>query len=460
MISGTVSVFEHAVARYIENRNILRKDGRYLVALSGGADSVALLRVLTALGYQTEAVHCNFRLRGTEADRDEVFCQRLCASMDIPFHRVHFDTRTFARQHRLSIEMAARKLRYRYFDELRKSIGADGICVGHHRNDSAETVLMHLLRGTGLKGLAGIVPVQGRILRPLLCVNRCDIELYLLALHQDFVTDSTNLVDDVLRNRLRLDVMPLLEKIYPGASDHIARTAEYVEMALRIVNRHLDSYVSRKGDILLYLPQEPGDSTQAQASADIAVKSIRDYPSPELLLFTLVHLYGFSGAQAEEIFASLGHQGKMWRSGSHELLLDRGRILIQPLPDDGTGTLLLIPETGTFVLSDASRLQVTFGPPEVSRDRDVASLDGDKVHFPLTLRRCREGDRFVPFGMEGSRLLSDFLTDLKRSRFEKHRQWVVTEASGAIVWVVGERTDNRFRLSADSKRALLLRRLP
>ncbi|MCI1684992.1 MAG: tRNA lysidine(34) synthetase TilS, partial [Prevotella sp.] len=165
----------------------MEKGRLYLVALSGGPDSVALLRVLADLDYQIEAVHCNFRLRGDESDRDEAFCRHLCQSFHVPFHVTHFDTRTYAALHRVSIEMAARELRYPYFEKLRQAIGAAGICVAHHQDDSVETVLMNLLRGTGLKGLEGILPQQGYLIRPLLGVSRSDIEQYLSSIGQDFV---------------------------------------------------------------------------------------------------------------------------------------------------------------------------------------------------------------------------------------------------------------------------------
>ena len=196
-----------------------------LVALSGGADSVCLLMICKRLNLNVEAVHCNFRLRGEESDRDEKFCEGLCEREGVPFHRVHFDTRTYAELHGVSIEMAARELRYDYFEQLRRSIQADAILVAHHRDDSVETVLMNLVRGTGIHGLQGIKPKNGNILRPLLCVGRKDIEEWLHTLGQDYVTDSTNLEDDVVRNKIRLNVIPLLQEINPSVSDNISLTA-------------------------------------------------------------------------------------------------------------------------------------------------------------------------------------------------------------------------------------------
>ena len=224
------------VKDYIKQHNLLNSNDLYIVALSGGADSVALLLFLDEMGYQVHAAHCNFHLRGAESDRDEAFCESLCLQKDIPFHRIHFDTLTYAETHHVSVEMAARELRYGYFEQLRKDIGASGICVAHHRDDSVETVLLNLIRGTGLRGLTGIQPRKGYILRPLLCVSRQEIEQYLQAKGQSYVTDSTNLVAEVQRNVVRLKVLPLLETINPAVADNIQRTAENLTEAQSVLD--------------------------------------------------------------------------------------------------------------------------------------------------------------------------------------------------------------------------------
>ena len=194
------------VSDFIGKHQLLSHEGLHLVALSGGPDSVALLLVLRELGYKIEAAHCNFHLRGEESDRDEEFVKSLCNKLDIPFHIIHFDTREYATLHQVSVEMAARDLRYGYFRQLCQDIGAASVCVAHHRDDAVETLLMNLLRGSGIHGLTGIRPKNGAIVRPLLCVSREEIEQYLHSIGQDYVTDSTNLVNDVMRNKIRLEV--------------------------------------------------------------------------------------------------------------------------------------------------------------------------------------------------------------------------------------------------------------
>ena len=223
----------------------LDRDALHLVALSGGADSVALLLSLRALGYRVEAAHCNFHLRGEESDRDEAFCKLLCESKEVKLHLAHFDTRAFASLRRMSIEMAARELRYDWFRRLAHDIGAADICVGHHLEDSAETVILNLVRGTGIHGLAGIQPLNDGVARPMLGCTRKEIEEYLRRVGQNYVVDSTNMEEDAQRNKIRLSVVPLLCSINTAAQNNIARTAEYVGEACRVFDSAIEQSVER-----------------------------------------------------------------------------------------------------------------------------------------------------------------------------------------------------------------------
>lgn len=431
------------VSGFIGRNSLLRRQGRYLVALSGGADSVALLLVLKQLGYNIEAVHCNFHLRGKESDRDEDFCKELCDKHGVAFHVVHFDTRTYAELHKVSMEMAARELRYGYFEKLRNDIGADGICVAHHRNDSVETVLINLIRGTGVHGLTGISPRNGYVVRPLLCVSRSEIVDFLDSVGQDYVTDSTNLIDDVVRNKIRLNIIPLMKEINPAVCGNISKTSFRLGEAEKIIENAL-----RKEGFI------------KENTHTIDVDTLKAQPSPEYVLYYVLNGYGFSPAQIEQISTSLESQsGRVWNSPTHQLLFDRGRILIEE-NCDGAMKPMRIPECGTYVCPSGKKIRVRTEAVGVgfmvSKDKDCVCLDAGKVAFPLTLRTTVNGDRFVPFGMKGSKLVSDFLTDSKKTLFEKRRQLVIAEAGGGIVWVVGERPDNRFRITDETVKALVL----
>lgn len=434
------------VADFIRRHQLLSFDKLQLVAVSGGADSVALLLILQKLGYRVEAVHCNFHLRGDESNRDEAFVRQLCEDKTIPLHLIHFDTKTYAELHKVSIEMAARELRYRYFEQLRQDVDAETVCVAHHRDDAVETLLMNLLRGTGIHGLTGIRPRNGHVVRPLLGISRHDIEDYLDSIGQSYVTDSTNLVNDVVRNKVRIDVLPLLQTINPRAAENISKTAQRLSEAERVFNCAMESAKKR------VCPQGVVDASH---DGSIDIQALLQEPSPEYVLFELLSPLGFSPDSIEQLSANLDAQaGRCFQSESHELLIDRGLILVQKraaLPSP-----LRIPETGTYIYGEQKvRVELVEGV-EVSRAPDIATLDAAQVTFPLTVRPVHDGDRFVPFGMTGSRLVSDFLTDRKISLFEKRRQLVVTDASDTIIWLVGHRTDNRFRISDATSTTLRL----
>ncbi len=386
--------------------------GRTIVALSGGADSVALLRLLLDAGKPVSelvALHCNFHLRGEESDRDERFVCSLCSRLGVALHVRHFQTQDYAREQGISVEMAARELRYEWFGQMRQSLHCHFIAVAHHRDDQAETVLLNLLRGTGLRGLAGMRECNGHIVRPLLAYGKQEILDYLESIGQDYVTDSTNLERDALRNRIRLDVLPLLKDINPKAVEHIVHTASIVASSL-----------------------EAG-------LADVSTGTYTLHSLHEWL-----HPYGFTSAQERDILRNIdGPSGAVYESPTHRLLRDRQGLVLSAKNDDAGECALSyqLVETG-----DAKAFLRTQPLDDLH-----AYLDADKLTLPLQMRHPQQGDRFCPFGMKGSRLISDFLTDLKLNRFEKERQWLLVSGND-IVWVVGHRSDNRYRVTEDTRR--------
>lgn len=428
------------VKQFIAEKHLLRAGRLYLVALSGGADSVALLLVLKELGYSIEAVHCNFHLRGEESLRDEQYCKELCERENIPLHIAHFDTKEYADLHKVSIEMAARDLRYKYFFQLKDDLQAAAICVGHHKEDSVETILINLLRGTGLSGMMGISPDANSIIRPLLSVSRQEIEQYLEERKVNYVTDSTNMIDDVVRNKIRLNIIPLLKEINPSVNDAILTTAQHLTDANIILQDSLEKTV-KKGVL------------QSGESIKIDLSVVKSFPVPTYFLFHVLKPLGFTTTQIEEIGRHTdGQTGQIWTSTTHELTHDRGFIYVHQRQKEGRSKLVL-PEKGRYVFDDkcSVRLSETDIRGEegtvFSRNPLVADLDASLVRFPLTLRRTQEGDRFVPLGMQGSQLVSDFLTNLKRNRFEKRDQMVLVDAADEIVWVVGLRINDRFKIT-------------
>lgn len=423
-------MINQSVARYIEKEKLFTPKDKILVALSGGADSVALLRLLLSLGYDCEAAHCNFHLRGEESDRDERFVQALCRQLGVPLHVTHFDTTRYAEEKHISIEMAARELRYQWFAELKEKRQAAAIAVAHHRDDSVETLLLNLIRGTGINGLLGIRPKNGDIVRPLLCVNREEIISYLDSLRQEYVTDSTNLQDEYTRNKIRLNLLPLMAEINPSVRESIIATSNHLSEAAAIYNKGI------------------GDGRQrVLAPEGIHIGRLLAEPAPKALLFEILHPLGFNPAQTEDIYACLtGQPGKQFKSKEWRVIKDREMLLLSMEREEK--------ETTPPFKLNIEKQEYT---PDfvIPRDKDKACFDADKLKGELTIRKWRQGDTFVPFGMKGRKRVSDYLTDRKKSLMEKEQQWILC-CGEEIAWLIGERTDNRFRIDETTRKVIII----
>lgn len=401
---------------YIEREIGLEAGSFILIALSGGADSTALLLILKELGYKLHALHCNFHLRGEESNRDQAFVEELCKEQDVPFSVRHFNTEEEAKRRGISIEMAARDLRYNWFREMLKALTQSGsgegvIAVAHHRDDQAETILLNLLRGTGVRGLVGMQPQHDGIIRPLLCMSREEILGYLRQKGQSYVTDSTNSERTYLRNRIRLDVIPLLQSINPSAVEHLCLAGDNVRESLPYYIKGIEAAF-----------KEFGITEEA-------------FPLSALTSRTLLHEWlsgkSFNQAQEEEMQrAAESSVGKMWHSKTHTILHDRKALILAPLSN--------IPNVPQIKQEIVSCIGET-GP-------DIAYFDADLVIKPIEVRPVQEGDAFVPFGMRGRKLISDYLTDRKLNRFEKTDTFVAT-CGEDIIWLIGHRSDNRYRVT-------------
>lgn len=389
----------------------------YLIALSGGADSIALALMLKEQGLRSHALHCNFHLRGEESDRDEGFVRQFCLQYDIPLEVCHFDTLALAKEHGVSIEMEARELRYTWFARRARELGAEAVCVAHHKDDQAETLLLNLIRGTGLRGLSGMHPdrtINGlRILRPLLDMTKAEILQYLASRQQDYVTDSTNLERDALRNRIRLDVIPMLCRLNPNITDCLARTAQNVRMEL------------------------DKDSEEAHYHRWLAP-----------LGFTRRQILDIYAHRPEEQANGASCTGRQWHSATHLLLLDRGQwILREKTCGRALPSLVVeqLPEGRTPRREDFMQKGQAF--------IDAAMLEGE-----LMLRPTEPGDRFRPYGMRsGTKLVSDYLTDRKVNLLDKQQQLVAVDAATSrIVWLVGREIDHRYRVTESTASILRL----
>ena len=425
--------YKKSIQHFIEENKLFAFSDKVLVALSGGADSVALLRVLIDLGYTCECAHCNFHLRGEESDRDEQFVRSLCQEHQIPLHVKHFETESYAKEKQISIEMAARELRYAWFEELRNETKSMVIAVAHHRDDSVETFLLNLIRGTGINGLKGIQAKNGCIVRPLLETSRENIQDYLNYLKQDYVTDSTNLQDEYMRNKIRLNLLPMMKEMNPSIMESIQNTAEKLAEAANIYNQN-------RKEIL---------KTSIQITSDgymLPIRIILEDTAPQSLLHEWLSPVGFNSSQIKDIHQSLKNEqsGKLFISNKWELLRDRDFLILKPKQKEEN-----IPEISIETIEIDNDFILL-------KDKNIACLDADKVALPLEIRKWKKGDKFVPFGMKGQKKVSDYLTDKKFSLFQKEKKYVAC-SEGKIVWLVGERTDERFKITERTQRALILK---
>lgn len=435
--------FEKKVSEYINAGRLISHDDTVLVALSGGADSVCLLRVLMALDFRCVAMHCNFHLRGEESDRDQRFVEQLCGGLGVELLVTHFDTVGYASSNKVSIEMAARELRYDWFEQSRKKYSPAVIAVAHHKDDSVETFLLNLMRGTGINGLKGISPKNGFVVRPLLCVGRKEVTGYLDSLSQDYVTDSTNLESEYKRNKVRLELIPLMETINPSVKDAVMTTAEHLRQASEIYAKSVRESISR-----------------VMERDRIYILRLLEETSPQTVLFEILSQYGFNSRQVADIFGNLsGTSGRAYYSSSKKLLRDRDVLIISDLAETGDkeqvydffNTVAYLPEAAiSYAIEDYDKNYV------IDKDSRYGYVDFDKLPDRcIYARRWREGDRFVPFGMRGSKKISDFLTDIKMNQNDKDNVFVVCSGS-EIVWVAGLRGDNRYRVDASTRRVMKL----
>jgi tRNA(Ile)-lysidine synthase len=428
---------------FIREQALFNKDNRILLAVSGGKDSVLMLHLFKAIGVNFGVAHCNFNLRGAEAQRDENFVKMLSSSLGLPFYVTHFETKKYAQTHKISTQMAARELRYAWFEEIRANHGYDYIALAQHQNDAVETLLINLTRGTGISGLHGILPKRDKLIRPLLFLSRSDIEVLISENQLEFVEDSSNASLDYTRNKIRHTVVPALAEINPRLektfTENISRFAQ-VEMFL---NQEVEKLSNK-------LIEHRADGHY------IVLKEIEQLNPKNLLLFELLKPYQFSESVVREILMNLnGQSGKRFLSESHEAIIDRKELVIvakNPLPVHHQA---LHPHKEQVEFLDQV---VSLSFSEVIKFEPSATkayVDSDRLVFPLVLRTWQIGDRFIPLGMRNFKKVSDFFIDEKVSLPQKNRVPVVVNGNGEIIWLAGMRQDNRFKLTSTTKKVAI-----
>jgi len=425
--------------QYIKDQKLCHKNDRILLALSGGIDSVVMFHLFIRAGYSIGVAHCNFKLRGTDSDADELFVKKLSEKNEIPVFIKKFDTRTYAEEHGLSIQMAARELRYDWFKVLIKEHKYSSIATAHHLNDNVETILFNLIKGTGLKGLTGIPSKINNLIRPLLFAERQQIEQYAKEMNLEYREDQSNLNIKYHRNFIRNKIIPLLEQINPG----FVQTSELTLERLSETQKIIENLIESKRNEFMTLKDD-----------NIYLK--RDFFKKEnssILLYEVIKPWGFKYDQARSLIRgySTSESGKLYYSKTHVLNLDRNFMIITSLKDQSDleyqwfyQSSILETVFGKFFIQKIEK-----GKEIITDDPNIEYFDFDKVSFPLIVRSWKKGDWFVPLGMKGKKKLSDFMIDRKIPVNLKKRIAIILSGN-SIIWIVGYQIDERYKLGSET----------
>lgn len=432
---------------YIKEQELFPANSSLLLAVSGGLDSVVLTDLCIAAGFEVVLAHCNFQLRGKESERDENFVRSLSSQYNIPLLTEKFDTAAYADANKCSVQVAARELRYNWFLSLVNAEFpvAQYILTAHHRDDNIETLLMNFFKGTGIAGLRGILPKQDKLIRPLLFASRAQLQEYANERGLQWVEDSSNASDKYTRNYLRHQLIPLVKEIYPQVSENLAHNIERfrdIESLYRqAINIHMKKLIELRGN-----------------EVHIPVLKLAKAEPLHSIVYEIIKEYGFSPAQTPEVMALLNSEsGKYVQSATHRVIRNRKWLIIAPVVTD-TPKLILVEEAAGTVLYPAGSIKldlVAAADHTLSTDPRIAALDAKNIKFPLILRPWKKGDYFYPLGMQKKKKVARFLIDQKLSATAKEKVWVL-EMNKTIIWVVGLRIDDRYKIRPSSQDILLL----
>jgi tRNA(Ile)-lysidine synthase len=432
--------------KYISDNSLIEPGNRILLAVSGGIDSMVMAHLFHILDYEIGIAHCNFSLRAMESDKDEEMVRQYASELNIPFHTTRFETKVFAKKNKLSVQMAARDLRYKWFEEIRKENGYDLIAIAHNLNDNIETLLINLIRGTGLAGMTGMKPSINKIIRPLLFATRHDILSYRNKHGIAFREDRSNADTKYTRNKIRHLVIPVLKEINPSIEQTLNETAERFAGFSEIVSEYI-----------LHVRDSISEDKNKFTAFNVSL--LRSYLHNKTILFELFKPYGMTNALLTDLIKVIeGKTGGQIITETHRIIKNRKEIIVSD--EDSRKESSFAAENvqdlyGFPGISSVKNVRITENF-EIPSEQHIACLDFQKVVFPVIIRKWKPGDYFFPLGMKQKKKLSDYFIDNKYSKFDKENIFIL-ESDGKIVWIIGDRIDDRFRISKSTQKALLIK---
>ena len=428
---------------FIVQNSLFMADSSLLAAVSGGMDSVLMVHLLKAAGFNFAIAHCNFQLRGDESTGDEAFCRKLAQQLGVEFHVIQFDTSAFAANNKISIQMAARDMRYQWFEQLRQQHNYDVVALAHHQNDTIETILLNLTRGTGIAGLHGILPKNGTLVRPLSFLNRDEIKTIIEQTKLEYVEDSSNASVKYARNKIRHEVIPHLKALNPN----LESTFEHNLKHFRELEQLLDNKVAEvKKDMM----QVNGNELY------LSISAIKKLAPMHLLLFKLLQPYGFNETTVDDVIGSLDkHSGRVFESGTHKLVLDREQFILSS-KKEGLQAIVINEEDHSLKYGAYKLTLLHDDSALIVKDNPLAtSVDADLLVYPLTVRAWQQSDFFYPLGMKTRKKLSDFFINRKVALHEKTEIPILVNGNGDIVWIGGYQVDDRYKVSNTTKKVTI-----
>ncbi len=466
--------------QHITKHQLLQEGDKPLLAISGGIDSVVMCDLFSRLGVEFGVAHCNFLLREKMSDEDEEFVADLAEKYGAAYHITRFDTKKIADERSISIQVAARDLRYEWFAEIMEREGYTCLATAHHANDAVETVLYHLTRGTGIRGLHGIPTRREPIIRPMLFTTKEEIQAYAKQQALPYREDASNAETKYARNKIRLEVVPILKEINPSLEATFQENIERFKDAEALYDfaiEHIKSQVFSIERVLPPAPSKGGNFSRSEKPLSsisppleggrglenalhyINIPALLSYPAPATVLYELLRDFGFRQAQTEQIFETLnGQPGAQYESATHEILRDRNVLIIRKKERSKIDFLLIEKEKNEVVFNN-DLFNLKFVEKEnftLDTSSNIACLDADKLSFPLKLRYWQQGDTFQPLGMNGKhQLVSDFFTNKKLSQFEKENIPILT-SNNEICWIAGHRLDERFKITNKTTQVLVI----